>query len=428
MPSRQQRQAGRQRRDAAAAGGGGGGRCRVAAGMSVQQQAPASMDQAVAMQQLLRAAGLSGREGMGVPDPGLGLWAQAAPGGQPWGAPAGAARPAAGGMPASSGSFPAGHPLAALSALAAAQGAAGAPAAAGAGGGVAGAAALAQLLGQGVGAAAPAAAAAALDPAAQLAAVMQQLQAPLPHMPAAAEGAVNVASVFSQLGLLYSWYASNRAAYLEQVQMMLQLADRDRLMAAAIRPMAAAAGGPVRPPALRALDKALEIIRGSQALEQHCRAPGAATTPNANVLGAAAGGGLAAAAAAAAADVAGTPASTSAAVQFGARGMPPAAAAGEGLGAGAAGDASSGGFAARVGAPFAAVPRAGQPPPSGPGAAAAAAAAAISAMLQQPAARAAGAEPGGSIGCHQAQPAAVNQAVAAAVAATHSTHLHSWHS
>lgn len=112
-------------------------------------------------------------------------------------------------------------------------------------------------------------AASSLDPAANLTAVLQQLQNPMPPMPTA-DAPVNVGAVFTQLGLLYSWYASNRAAYLEQVQMLLQLAERDRLMAAAIRPVSAAAGG-ARPPALRALDRALEIIRGSQALEQYCR-------------------------------------------------------------------------------------------------------------------------------------------------------------
>eukprot|EP00775_Hariotina_reticulata_P010280 gene10280-10439_t len=113
-------------------------------------------------------------------------------------------------------------------------------------------------------------------PGATLAATMQQMQAPnLPGVaaaaaPAAAEGPLNVTSIWSQLALLYSWYASNRAVYLEQVQMLLQLADRDRVMAAALGPAAAAVGGGggggsgARPPALRALDKALEIIRGSQ--------------------------------------------------------------------------------------------------------------------------------------------------------------------
>jgi hypothetical protein len=48
-------------------------------------------------------------------------------------------------------------------------------------------------------------------------ALLQELRAPVPQA-AAGDGPLNVDSVYRQLSLLYAWYASSRAAYLEQVR------------------------------------------------------------------------------------------------------------------------------------------------------------------------------------------------------------------
>jgi hypothetical protein len=70
--------------------------------------------------------------------------------------------------------------------------------------------------------AASAGAAGGLDPsAANLQALLQELRTPAPPAAAAAaapDGPLNVESVYRQLSLLYAWYASSRAAYLEQVR------------------------------------------------------------------------------------------------------------------------------------------------------------------------------------------------------------------
>jgi hypothetical protein len=53
--------------------------------------------------------------------------------------------------------------------------------------------------------------------AANMQALLQDLRAPVPQA-AAGGGPLNVDSVYRQLSLLYAWYASSRAAYLEQVR------------------------------------------------------------------------------------------------------------------------------------------------------------------------------------------------------------------